>query len=111
MSRVGSLVSAAVLLFVTASYVASPARALSYQGQSEKAPVPDAAALASARERVRSVHADDYAQARSAAGKEQLARALLEDSQLLADDVVARYALLMEAYDLAVEAAACEVSL
>jgi hypothetical protein len=69
-----------------------------------KRPVPDEAALSVARQEVREVFKDRYAQAQRPDEKESLARTLLSEAVDTVDNPAARYVLLDEARDLAVQA-------
>src|SRR5262245_57895002 len=69
----------------------------------KKAPIPDAASQAASLKAVRSLHREDYANAKLPAQKSALAKRLLAAGKQASDDPSGAYVLFQEARDLAIE--------
>ncbi len=93
------LVAVSVLLIV----IGGVARAADAT-QDDRLPVPDKAALEKARQLLKDVFKDDYAQIRMPGVKPQLIDKLIEQSEATRDDPVSSFAMLQEAGDLAADA-------
>ena len=80
-------------------------------GADQRAPVPDADSQAKAETLVRETYKEDYAKAKQPADKLTLANLLFKEALETLDNPAARFVLLKQACDLAVEAGAIDTSL